>query len=306
MRHCIRHGTLLLLASLCACLSALCQTEAPAKLRIPIPESGYLSRRQYTNAFFGFTFPLPGRGGFQPIDTSDDEKALQHFLFGEKSGEKGFTVLLVSALQVLGTPDDEAQKAVVLPGLQVKTAPEALSVGGRLFWKNRVEQKTFDRKKLYRVRYATGVPGFVLQFSVSSYSSTMLQELQDDIESVKFFAPENLKQVLEAGSHPYMPKAALRRLASAPHADLAALSAGMLSGNSYDNPSLGLSYRFPDGWHVSLPAIPSRTVVAAQSGDDSGSEGSAEQCTRVLAHAVRDQNDARSDSFTPRITMIAA
>jgi hypothetical protein len=305
-RRFIGHGTLLLLAWLCVCLKAFCQTQPFPNLKIPIPESGYLSSHQYTNAFFGFTLPLPGGGHFQPIDTSDDDKALQHFLFGEKSGEKGFTVLIVSALQVLGAPDDEAQKAVVLPGLQVKSSPEALSVGGRLFWKNQIEQKTFDHKKLYRLRYATGVSGFVLQFSVSSYSSSMLQQLQNNIESIKFFDPANVKQILETGSHHYIPKAALRRLASTPRADLEALSAGMLSGTTYENPSLGFSYRFPEGWHVSEPVLPSTANGSGQERLEDDPEEASAQCTRVLAYAVRDQNDLHSDAFTPRITLVSA
>jgi len=303
-RRSIVHGTLLLV-SLCVCLKAFCQTQPLPSLKIPIPESGYLSTHQYTNAFFGFTLPLPPSGKFQPIDTSDDDKALQHFLFGEKSGEKGLTVLIVSALQVLGTPDDEAQKAVIFPGLQVKAVPEALSIGGRLFWKNQIEQKTFDRKKLNRLRYATGVPGFVIQFSVSSYSSSVLQQLQNNIESIKFFDPANVKQVLEASSRRYVPKAALRRLASTPRVDLQALSAGMLTGTTYENPSLGFSYRFPEEWHVSAPGFPSRPHSGQDGVEDDPEEASA-QCTRVLAYAVRDQNDLHSDAFTPRITLIAA
>lgn len=291
---------------MCACLSAVCQSRPLPNLRIPIPESGYLSTRQYANAFFGFTLPLPTGGHFQPIDTSDEDKALQHFLFGEKSGDKGFTVLIVSALQVLGAPDDEAQKAVALPGLQVKSSPEALNIGGRLFWKNQIEQRTFDHKKLYRLRYATGVPGFVLQFSVSSYSSSMLQQLQNNIESIKFFDPANVKQVLDSGSHRYIPKAALRRLASTPHTDLQALSAGMLSGTTYENPSLGFSYRFPEEWHISEPIIPDRADLPGHDKLQEDPEEPGAQCTRVLAYAVRDQNDAHSDAFTPRITLLAA
>jgi hypothetical protein len=297
------------------CLCALCipgwSTQTPAlapQARILVPESGFVSAEQYANAFFGFTLPLPKAGHFQPLDLSDDDKAFQHFLFGEKSGDKGFTVLIVSATQVLGSPDDEAQKAVFLPGTQGKDGPEALSIGGRLFWKSEVEQKTFSNAKMFRVRYATGVPGFVIQFSVSSYNGKLLQALKDSIESIKFFDPAKIKQVVEDESHPFLPRAALRRMANAPQLDVTHLDAGSLSGLVYSNPYLGFFYHFPAGWH---PAEPRQTTTG--SADDSSLNKvhqsrpqASEECLRVLASATRDSDENRAQGFSSRITLLAA
>jgi hypothetical protein len=297
------------------CLCALCVpgwcTQTPAlarQARILVPESGFVSANQYANAFFGFTLPLPKAGHFQPLDLSDDDKAFQHFLFGEKSGDKGFTVLIVSATQVLGSPDDEAQKAVFLPGAQGKDGPEALSIGGRLFWKSEVEQKTFSNAKVFRVRYATGVPGFVIQFSVSSYNGKLLQALKDSIESIKFFDPTKIKQVVEDESHPFLPRAALRRMANAPQLDVTHLDAGSLSGLVYSNPYLGFFYHFPAGWH---PAEQRQTTSG--SADDSSLNKvhqsrpqASEECLRVLASATRDSDGNRAQGFNSRITLLAA
>src|SRR5437868_5988574 len=171
------------LRNMCRIAAALCLwsaaftgwcTQTPAltsQTRIPVPESGFVCPHQYANTFFGFTLPLPKQGHFQSVDLSEDDKAFQHFLFGEKSADKGFTVLIVLATRILGSPDEEAQKAVFLPGTQGKDGPQALSISGRLFWKSEVEQKTFSNTRVFRVRYATAVPGFVIQFSVSSYNS---------------------------------------------------------------------------------------------------------------------------------------
>lgn len=298
---------------LCLCsvsLAVWCrQTPASAgQTRIPVPESGFVCPHQYASTFFGFTLPLPKQGHFQPLDLSEDDKAFQHFLFGEKSAEKGFTVLIVSAIQVLGSADDEAQKAVFLPGTQGKDGPEALSIGGRLFWKSEVQQKTFSNMKVFRVRYATAVPGFVIQFSVSSYNGKLLQALKDSIESVKFFQPAKIKQVVEADSRPFLPKAALRRMANVPQLDLTHLDPGFLSGLAYSNSHLGFLYHFPSGWHASEP-IPKQPGDVEDPTLKNVREHRAqvpEECMRVLASATRDSSASHTEGFNSRITLIAA
>jgi hypothetical protein len=300
-------------AALCLCSASVTGwcTQTPAltsQARIPVPESGFVCPHQYASTFFGFTLPLPKQGHFQPLDLSEDDKAFQHFLFGEKSADKGFTVLIVSATQILGSPDEEAQKAVFLPGTQGKDGPEALSIGGRLFWKSEAEQKTFSNTKLFRVRYATAVPGFVIQFSVSSYNGKLLQALKDSIESIKFFDSAKIKQVLEADSHAFLPKAALRRMANVPQLDLTHLDAGFLSGLAYSNSYLGFVYHFPPGWHAFEPAQKQRgnnedaslKKVHERRAQDS------EECMHVLATATRDAGQTSADGFNSRITLIAA
>jgi hypothetical protein len=300
-------------AALCLCSASVTGwcTQTPAltsQARIPVPESGFVCSHQYANTFFGFTLPLPKQGHFQPLDLSEDDKPFQHFLFGEKWADKGFTVLIVSATQILGSPDDEAQKAVFLPGTQGKDGPEALSIGGRLFWKSEVEQKTFSNTKVLRVRYATAVPGFVIQFSVSSYNGKLLQALKDSIESIKFFDSAKIKQALEADSRPFMPKAALRRMANAPQLDLTHLDAGSLSGLSYSNSYFGFLYHFPPGWH----AIETSQKHPADAEDSSlknmheRREQASEECMRVLASATRDAGESHPEGFNSRITLIAA
>lgn len=308
------------LRNICRIVTALCLgslsvpgwcTQTPAltsQNRIPVPQSGFVSAHQYASAFFGFTLPLPKQGHFQPLDLSEDDRPFQHFLFGEKSADKGFTVLVVSATQILGSPDEEAQKAVFLRGTQGKDGPEALSIGGRLFWKSEVEQKTFSTTNVFRVRYATAVPGFVVQFSVSSYNGKLLQALKDSIESIKFFDPAKIKQVLEADSHAFLPKAALRRMANAPQLDLTRLDAGFLSGLAYSNSYLGFVYHFPPDWHAA-ESTHKQTAGAEDHSlknvDERRAQAS-EECMRVLASATRDAGGSHVDGFNSRITLIAA
>jgi hypothetical protein len=250
--------------------------------------------------------PLPKQGHFQPLDLSEDDKAFQHFLFGEKSADKDFTVLIVSAIQILGSPDEEAQKAVFLPGTQGKDGPEALSIGGRLFWKSEAEQKTFSNTRVFRVRYATAVPGFVIQFSVSSYNGKLLQALKDSIESIKFFDPTNIKQVLETDSHPFLPKAAVRRMANAPQLDITHLDLGFLSGLAYSNSYLGFVYRFPSGWHAAEGVQLGQPEEGSLKNVRERGTQASEECMRVLATATRDSAGSHAEGFNSRITLVAA
>src|SRR5262249_37856971 len=126
----MRGAALLLLFSLvqiCA-IRAQVPPSRPSS-RIPLPEAGFVSPTQYTNGFFGFSLPLPKDRKFQIEDLSESDKALQHSLFAYKSASKGLTLLIASATQVFGSPDDEAQKAVFLPGMQGQKGAQAISIG---------------------------------------------------------------------------------------------------------------------------------------------------------------------------------
>ena len=271
-------------------------------LKVPLPESGFVSPQQYVNAFFGFVLALPKDGHFQLEDLSDSDKALQHFLFAEKSTDKGITLLLISATQVLGSVADEAQKAAFIRGAQGDKSPEALDIGRRLFWKSDVEQKTFSGK-LRRLRYATGASGYVLQFSVSSYNWRLAEELRQSIESMKFFDPGKAPEIAGNDSRPFLPVAAHIRLANLDRADLASLDSGTVSGTLYRN-SLGFSYSFPQNWKVVTEA----PLVLPPNGARPAaiSQNSSQECTRVLLSLAGPEMGAATADTTRRITILAA
>jgi len=289
-------------------LLGVARAESPSATPPPnivLPENGFVSPRQYTNAFFGFILPLSQKGRFQILDLSEDDKPLHHFLFAQRSSEKLGTTLVVSATEVVGAIDDEAEKAVFIPGPQADTAPEALSIGGRLFWKSEVEQKTFSNKKLFRLRYATGVPGFVIQFSISSFDRKIAEDLRASIESIKFFDPSRTREMIDADSSAFLPEAVRRRLTSAPHLDLAQLDGGEVLGTVYANRSLGFSYHFAEGWQTGQEG-PQRAGAQNPSAKNTGLQGmtTLRPCTRVLASAM---NISQSrEEFHPRITILAA
>ena len=294
----------IVLAALLLCLGVCAETRELTP-RIPVPESAFLSRAEYTNAFFGFRLTLPQKH-FEVIDLSDSNKALRHFLFAEKSLDHGITLLILSATQVLGNPDEEAQKMAFMPSEQGAKPPEALDIGGRLFWKNQTEQKSFSGKA-YRLRYATGMRGYVLVVSVSAQNARQADELRQNIESIKFFDPKSAKEMAGADSRPYLTEAVQHRLQNAPQLDVAKLDPGHLSGNVYSNSFLGFSYHFPEGWQVGRdPAQLTLTSPQSHSQQTDAKDSWTEQCTRVLSFATEQSPSQDLDHFNPRILILAA
>lgn len=276
--------------------------------RAIVPESAFVSQHQYTNAFFGFKLPLPDDRHYQVMDLSESNKALQHFLFAEKSANRGLTLLIVSANQVLGNAEEEAQKTVFLPGQQGSKGPEGLAIGGHLFWKNQTEQKTFAGK-VYRLRYATAARGFVIIFAVSAQDSNQAETLRQGIESIKFFDPATAKDVAGADSHPYMTEAVRRRLENARHLDVAHLDSGTLSADVYSNSFFGFSYHFPNGWHAedaAQTAPENSSPKPSQNAASSNKDALDQQCTKVLSVATKDPPTKKDDDFSPRIAIVAA
>jgi hypothetical protein len=298
------------LGILAACSGAFCQTSLDESPRIPVPESSFVSLTQYTNAFFGFRLSLPDKHHFQVVDLSESNKALQHYLFAQKSGDHGISLLIVTATQVLGNPDEEAQKVVFLHGEQGAKGPEGLDIGGRLFWRNHTEEKTYAGK-VYRYRYATALRGFVIVFMISTQDGRIAEDLRQDVESIKFFDPATAKEVAGPDSHPYVTEAVHHRLENTPQLDLAQLVPGKIKGNLYSNDSLGFSYQFPRDWHASdnvgdellTEKSKSKTPTNSALNQDPGLVA---QCTRVLSSATKYPSEKSDGSFNPHILILAA
>ncbi|HKT23133.1 MAG TPA: hypothetical protein VJR04_00940 [Terriglobales bacterium] len=271
--------------------------------KVPIPESGYLSAHEYTNAYFGFTIQLPKSGNFQVRDFSEKNNTrIQHYLLSQSSSQKDFVEWSITATQVFKDPDMAAEKAVIFRDMPKQDGPQALSIGRHLFWKSEAE-KTDVKPKLYQLRYATGIGGFVVQFSVYSYSGRLKEELRQNIESMKFFPPADLKQELAKNAQPYLPEAARWWLTNAPQLQLAGLDTGTLFGTKYVNSDLGFSYLFPNAWRIAV-GDPSDAKGQHEAAPASAGKLS-EQCIRVLASAAQNSGDGQS-GFNPRIVIAAA
>ena len=298
---------ILALISLVCFSTAVCvAADSTPQPKIPIPESGYLSAHEYTNAYFGFTIQLPKSGNFQIRDFSQKNNTrIHHYLLTESSTQKNFIEWSITATQVFKDPDLEAQKAVIFPDAPKQDGPQALSIGRHLFWKSETE-KTDIKPKLYETRYATGIGGFVVQFSVYSYSGRLKEELCQNIESMKFFDPVNIKQELAKDAQPYLPEAARWWLTNAPQLDLVKLDTGTLFGTRYVNSSLGFSYSFPNDWRIAVgdPGDPNGQRNARPA-SPATPQNFSQECIRVLASAVQNSGDEQT-VFNPRIVIAAA
>jgi hypothetical protein len=210
---------------------------------------------------------------------------------------------------VRGSADDEAQKAVLLPTMGPRTAPEAVNVGGRVFWKNAIEEKTLWNQKVWRAHYATVAKGFILLFSASSFNSKLAADLRQAIETIKFFEPSQAREMAAPGSHPYLPEAARLRIQSTPDVNVAQLDPGELRGNVYVSKSLGFSYIFPEHWvHSTKPPTQQPTQKSDSEALFSGSETppTPGQCARVLASFTSNEERTQGLDFNPRITLLVA
>ena len=296
-------------AVLCFSAAACSGDDSLPQRKVLLPESSFISPHQYTNAFFGFALSIPGGCRFQIFDQSESDRPLQHFLFGEKCPDKGLTAFGITATPLLGSADEEAQKAVLLPRMGPRAAPEALSVGGRLFWKNAIEEKTLWGQKVWRAHYATVSRGFVVLFWMSSYSSRLAADLRQSFEAIKFFEPAQAQKVAGGDALSYLPEAARLRIESAPDVNLSELDPGKLRGNLYVNSSLGFSYQFPEDWVRSTEARLQTTAQssnAAAPSSGSGSSTTPDRCLRVLSSFTRYDEHEHALDFNPRVTLLAA
>lgn len=295
------------LVSLLLVAAAVSWAEDPtAQPSVPIPEGGFVSPHQYTNAFFGFSLSIPSGCRFQISDQSDSDRPLEHFLFGEKCPEKGLTSFGITATPIVGNAD-AAQKAVLLPSMGPKAAPETVSIGGRVFWKNALEEKTLWNQKVWRAQYATVSRGFVLLFWMSSYTPKLAADLRQAFESIKFFDPSRTPQIANADSQPYLPKSARLHFESKPEVNIAELDAGKLSGHLYVNRSLGFSYQFPDEWVRSTQTNLQPGVQAADNKPlFAEPTASPDHCHRILTSFTQYEESTRGVDFNPRVTILAA
>jgi hypothetical protein len=228
-----------------------------------------------------------------------------------RSPEKGESILVFSAKQASGDPYDEAKNAAAMGH---KKNLEALSVGGKLFWKTESEQKTV-LGKMHSLHYTASLRGFILDVSLISYDEKLTDELTRSVESIQFFDPARAKEIAGTGSQPYLPAAARVRLASSQDR-ISSLDPGLASGRMYSNRYLGFSYQVPSGWSAADEATQQRVERAGHRhvfGNDAQSDPDhvlAERCNRILLFATKypesNRDKAHEDEFNPLILIMAS
>jgi len=173
-----------------------------------IPERGFISKSGYTNAFFGFSLPLPKDYVFLDFKAPFKIGSCGHFLFGLDSVNANtfgtnprLTVLIVTANQSSSASPEEARKAAAGPKGQSVTQVE---IGGKEFWKSEVQEKV-PEGNMHTVLFATALTGYVLQFAIESFDGRLTNRMQHCIEAIRFFDPDKAREVAGPGSRAYSP-----------------------------------------------------------------------------------------------------
>lgn len=167
-----------------------------------VPESGFISTDRYTNAFFGFSFPLPQDSAFSeyrlPINTKT------HALYGTKAQAKhglGITVLVVVADQINGVPAEQARLAAF--GDKAKKVRKT-QLAGKEFWTGESEENGAGGK-MRSIIYAASIDGYVLKFHIISFDGKLSRELERCIREIQFFDPTEAQKMAGPHSRSYNP-----------------------------------------------------------------------------------------------------
>jgi len=98
-----------------------------------VPENGFLSAGKYTNAFFGFSLPLPKDVGLREQTLSLNRGKRDHFLLGFHSPNEGLTTFTITAREAPGGSEKEARKDATGPN---SSKFKEVKIGGRSFWRS--------------------------------------------------------------------------------------------------------------------------------------------------------------------------
>jgi hypothetical protein len=154
------------------------------------PESGFLSTDKYTNAFFGFSLPLPQDQVYHIARVSSSGS--ERHLFG-LAGEKGLTVFDISAQRMNSELADQLMRAA-----------NRTMIKGREFSKG-VSQQKKPKGILWKIMYLTAIDGYLLEFNIQSSDANIAEGFQHCVEATDFFDPAKAKAIAGAESKPYNP-----------------------------------------------------------------------------------------------------
>lgn len=275
------------------------------------PEEGFISRSKYTNAFFGFSLPIPQDGALQGLSLPSRDPSW-HFLFGLKFVGIGFTTFTITAVESDLASSEDARKAAASGPRERKV--ERIEIGGKEFWKSESQDKT-PGGKLRTLKYATASSGYVVEFTLISFDKKLTRKFKSSIESLTFFEPAKAREMAGADSQPYNPALAAPQSSGSNvpmrTGRIKGLSPGAVSGNIYTNDTLGLSYQFPVGWHLADKATQEKVIEAGHEAAWGSSPSAAaehevwQECSRVLLYTTKYPEDTRTEDVNPLIVISA-
>jgi hypothetical protein len=159
------------------------------------PESGYLSPAKYTNAFFGFSLPLPQGAQLQLLSQRDTHESSRRYLPSAKSTQKGYPVIVIFADEITGSGQGESKKTIAVLGAK---DVDSIQIAGKEF-----STSKWRAGDVYQVANATVLRGYVLGISVFSLDKKVLDEFERDIQELTFFDPAEAQEQAGPDSRPY-------------------------------------------------------------------------------------------------------
>jgi hypothetical protein len=277
---------------------------------VTTPEIGFISSEKYTNAFFGFSLPLPQDATFSGFQLPSKGDA--HSLYGMQAHGKnglGLTAFIIVANQLAGASSDQAREAAA--GFKAKDVKK-IQLSGKEFWKGESEQNGTGGK-MRTIIYATSINGYVLKFHITSFDGKLAKEIEQCVEALQFFEPAKAQEMAGVISRPYNPLVPQNLIrADLPSSNrIAQLNMGTVSANTYKNDALGFTYVFPAGWVINDRAVQEKVMEAGHEfayGNDPAAARehiAFQQCARILLMATKYPEGTKTEEVNPLIAVIA-
>lgn len=217
------------------------------------PEDAYVTSTRYTNAYFGFSLELPDAAGLKrvPQPASTDRRIQLLEMVGAAPERAGITL---DAFEYKNKNYTDAKTMLrnrleqeLFVGVEELHGIGKTSVGGRPFYYYET-RRGIDQ----HVVLAAEMDGYVLSANLQARDPKMVRDLMAAFSRMEFFAPQEAKRRAGPEAKLYQGPAIsaqhlreVREALPGQHID-----PGKVKGRVYVNEQIGMTYEFPDGWHV--------------------------------------------------------
>jgi len=277
------------------------QSSPPAKIsQSAVPESGFLCSGKYTNAFLGFSLPLPKDGDLKVFSDSLKGPALSRFLVSFASGN-GKNTLVITAKTLGIEGEHQAQYEAAGPE---ELGTKKIQIAGNTFWRSESNRKTRDGE-LQSLTFATERKGHVLAFYIVSFDAKFTAQMERSVQALVFFDEMPPQKELDEANckvyNPSLPESSSR---------ISRLSDGVFANHAYYNSELGFHYQIPDGWTIydkatqeGLSGAGTQFIWRSPFAESEHTAGT--QCTKNLLLATQYADGMRLDRFNSVALVIA-
>ena len=224
---------------------------ASATSQSSYPEQAYLSASRYVSQYFDFSFELPAELHLQAIPQAASRDGSIQLL--ELGGPPPLDAeISISAIPTASGKNQDAKTLLryaldqeLYRGVEELRGLSKASFAGHQFY-------LFETRRGIEQHFvlATTSGDYILRIFLAAHDEKTVKQLESSFEHVIFFAPTDLRQYVEAGARPYDGPAISSHQLEALEADPPAqrIDPGRINGDFYENPTIGFSYRIPQGW----------------------------------------------------------